>query len=219
MLSAFSCRRVILSLMILPLLVLILGYPYPTCCPRRSEASICSSLIYRNSFKTSQKSIRSPCQCLLEAVLAGCQKGLPGYPFSGFLHSREPSPQASGFLHLNSRQRGLLLPGGMGRTWHTMRQEPTSGFPRCIPLLIQGFQVSLIAGSFYSYRARLGEVPSPQQAWEASPGFSGKLRSNLFAFFPPYGLSTFTSKVCWVCTNRSQQHACESSSSFEILVE
>lgn len=47
----------------------------------------------------------------------------------------------------------------------------------------------------------------------------GELCDPLCLPFPFCGLSMFTSKVCWVCTNDSQQHACESSSVSAILAE
>lgn len=140
-------------------------------------------------------------------------------PFFGLLHSWGPSPQASGFLHLNSRQRELL-PGRDGEDlaydeaganlWisqmYSFAHPGFSGQPHC-------WQFLLVPG-----QAGLGAEPTAGLG-SKSRLLREALRSNLFAFFPPCGLSTFTSKVCWVCTNHSQQHACESSSSFEILAE
>lgn len=140
-------------------------------------------------------------------------------PFLGLLHSWGPSPQASGFLHLNSRQRELL-PGRDGEDlaydeaganlWisqmYSFAHPGFSGQPHC-------WQFLLVPG-----QAGLGAEPTAGLG-SKSRLLREALRSNLFAFFPPCGLSTFTSKVCWVCTNHSQQHACESSSSFEILTE
>lgn len=192
---------------------MVLGHPCPTCCPFRSEVSIFSSLITRNNLRISQKVLGSTSQYLSWRSSWQETKGLSGHPDQGLLLSWGPSPQMVSYLpYLNSRQRGFYhLPGTQGVPGTRRGGSHSSGFPSCILSTHPGFLGQFIVGSLHLCWARMGWVPSSQQAWEASLGFSGKL-CNVSAFF--CGLSMVHLKDCWVCKNYSQQYVCESSSIF-----